>query len=522
MKKVIYSFLTLLLIISAGCKKDFFDINDNPNYPIEESLTPALILPKVLHETSKKMATSYDFAASWMGYWARSGTYGPSNPLENYDITSSYEKDEWVNGSTTVYSPTVSWYNILMDNSVMEKKAQETGATFYVGMSKVIKSIGFMYLVDEYNNVPYTDAFKGTEAISPKYDKGQDIYNDLLAQLDEAVKLFADAQLDANPGLSTADIMFGNGSTSAAAFTKQKLMWRKLANTQRLKLLLRQTELYGSTIPTAELAKITDDGSGFLLAGETASVQPGYSVNEFQQNPFYDTYKYNFTGDNADDFNRANNYLLYKYADNDDVRYQYVFSEAETPLAGNIYWGYDFGFVDTDPDQPKAVNSSDVAGPGLAKSPTQRQWLFTSVESLFLQAEAIQRGWIQGTAESAYRAAVTESFVWLEVENATTEAEQYLNSGSSIVNWGTATDKIRLIVMQKYLALPGINNFEAWVDYRRLGVPTDLPLSLSPSRNGRVIPVRLQYPLEEFSYNAANVAAEGTINPQTSKVFWDK
>jgi hypothetical protein len=30
------------------------------------------------------------------------------------------------------------------------------------------------------------------------------------------------------------------------------------------------------------------------------------------------------------------------------------------------------------------------------------------------------------------------------------------------------------------------------------------------------------YPQAEYNYNAANVGAEGTVNAQTGKVFWDK
>jgi hypothetical protein len=141
---------------------------------------------------------------------------------------------------------------------------------------------------------------------------------------------------------------------------------------------------------------------------------------------------------------------------------------------------------------------------------------------MFLQAEAVQRGWIAGDAKATYEAAVTESFKWLGVPSAATAAQEYLTNGGNISNWDAATNKIQLIVMQKYLALVGINNFEAWVDYRRVGVPTDLPLSMAPSRGGNGIPKRLLYPQAEYSYNAANVAQEGTINAQTTTVFWDK
>src|SRR5690606_7047567 len=267
MKNLKYSFLILLVFLAAGCKDSFFDINDNPNNPTDESMQPNLLLPSVLNATASKMATSYDYAAHWMGYWARSGSYGPSNPLENYDLTTTYEQDEWVNGNTTVTYPTVSWYDILMDAKVMERKAAEEGQTFYVAIAKVIRSIGFMYLVDQYNNVPYTQALNMEEYISPAYDNGQDIYNDLLLQLDEAASLFASADPLANPGIEAADIMF-HGDTQ---------MWRKLVNTQRLKLLIRQSEVFGATAPAEQLNAIQADGSGFLMSGETAEVNPGYA-----------------------------------------------------------------------------------------------------------------------------------------------------------------------------------------------------------------------------------------------------
>lgn len=505
MKKITYILFTVLLLFTVGCKKSFFDINQNPNSPTEESITPQILLPNILHQTAKKMAISYDFTAHWMGYWARSGTFGPSNPLENFNITTTYEKDEWVNGSNAEPDPTVSWYNILKDNDVMEKKALANGQTYYVAIAKIIKSIGYMYLVDCYNNVPYSESFKGADILTPKYDNGQDIYNDLILQLNEAVIILKNVDAANTTGIAQADIMFKGNA----------LKWRKLANTQHLKLLIRQSQIPGFT-PTSEIAKINADGSGFIMQGETASVNPGYSGAQFQQNPFYNAYLKDFNGGLIDNFNRANNYVLFKLEDNNDIRYEYYFSKAETPLGGNIYFGYDFGFVDPNPNNPKAVNSSNVAGPGLAKSPSQNQWLFTSVESMFLQAEATKRGWLSGSAQAKYEAAVKESFNWLGVVDASTEASNYL------ANAGLYQDNLNFIVTQKYLSLVGVNNFEAWVDYRRLGVPTDLPASLSPSLNGRSIPLRLLYPQEEYSYNSDNVNAQGTINAQTSKIFWDK
>ena len=503
MKKLSYLIIGLLTVSLVSCKKDFFDVNKNPNSPTTSSMTPELLLPRALHLTAARMSVSMDYAAHWTGYWARGGNFGPTNPQEDYAITNGYQEGQWS-----------GWYDLLFDVDQMEKKGISSNQPFYTGIAKVLKSVGFMYLVDQYNNVPYSKAFDLSNNILPPYDKGEVIYADLIKQLDEAVTLFKGinaGNLANNAGIATADIVYKGNAAN----------WIKFANTLRLKLLLRQSQVSGFN-GAAETAKIVANGGGFIGAGETANVQPTYVVDNGKQNPFWNAYKRLYTGAVADDYNRANNYVLGKFRNNNDIRYQYFFSAAATPVSGNTYYGYNFGEILPSSDPYKSINSSDVAGPGLAKSAGQAQWFFTSVESLFLQAEATQRGWLSGSAEAVYNAAVTESFTYLGVTNATATATTYLTSARPIVDWATATDKVNLIVMQKYLALTGINNFEAYVDYRRLGVPTDLPLSLAPGRSGRVIPKRLMYPTSEYQYNAAAVGAEGTINPQTSTVFWDK
>lgn len=508
MKKIIYSLLVLVLIIGTGCKKSFFDINQSPNDATDASITAEMICPRVEHIVGARMATSYDVMARWCGYWTRSGTYGPTQEEESYNITSNFQTTQWS-----------AWYNILTDVNIMEKKAKASGQGYYEGIAKTLKSIGFMYLVDMYGKVPYKEAFDLGNHILPAYDKGEDIYADLLVQLEEAAELFRTSSASASPNITSADVIFKGDAE----------MWRKLINTQKLKLLLRQAKVAGFSA-TAEIAKITADGSGFLGSGETAEVQPGYVQDLNKQNPFWNAYKLDYTGANdPDQYNSANNYVLNKMKGSSDVRYTYCFAKVKekssttTPPQLLDYYGYNYG-ENIANGAPKAVNASKVSGPGLAISPTQAQWLFTSTESLFLQAEAIARGWIAGDAKTAYEKAVTESFIWLGVTDAEVEASFYLDQDNSLVKWDAAASvdqKVSLIVMQKYLALVGVNNFEAWVDYRRLGVPSDLPMSMSPNRESRHVPYRLRYPQSEINYNAKNVTAAGDDDPQTVKIFWD-
>lgn len=500
MKRKILTYFFIMPLLFSACKDSFFDINTNPNKPSEEAIIPEYLMTSVIASTVKRSTVNFDFAAHWMGYWARGSSFGPSTPLENYDINSSYQAAHW---SGTIPSP--GWYDILMDNDIMEKKALETGEEFYVGVAKVVKSIGFMYMVDMYNNVPYSQAFDVVGYIAPKYDKGEDIYKNLLSELDEARSIFSKADLVIPTAAKNADIIF-QGNVDK---------WRKLVNTQALRLLIHQSEKI--TNPSDEIAKITKDGSGFLMSNETAWVNPGYSNDQYKINPMYIAFVRDQNGTLVDGFNRANNFLLSKYQDNNDIRYQYVFLEAVSPQGGLLWDGNDFGQLNE--EGKSSAHESIVMGKGLVSKPESPAWLITSVESLFLQAEAAHRSWIIGDAKKLYEQAVSESFNFLGVENATATAASYLTE--AIADWSSNANKLELIINQKYLALPGIANFEAWVDYRRLGYPHDVPLSKNASIGDRKIPLRLQYPQNEFSYNANNVKAEGVIDPQKDKIWWD-
>lgn len=519
MKKYIYLVTLFFGLIFIGCKKDSFDINTNPNQATETSITPDLVLPLALHNSGQLVGANYAVMARWMGAWTRGGDYGPNNEEETYTLTTGFGAGQFAN-----------WYNNLFDYNVIERKGLATGQNFYVAIAKTMKTIGFMNLVDLYNNVPYSKAFDLSNNILPAYDKGPAIYADLFKQLDQALVALNTITPNSDINIAKADIMFAGNVTK----------WKKFINTQRLRLVLRLVNT-GTTVitPATEMAKITSEG--YIGAGESAAVNPGYAkanntANISQQNPFWDAYKANVSGIEFDNFNRANNFVLNILKGTNDNRFQYYFDKATTPQAGNLWAGMPYGYPSI-AGLPSSLNTSGVGGPGLAKSPTQAQWIFTSVESLFLQAEAIQRGYIStGSAQTVFENGIRESFAYLVVPNAITEANTYIASGNMYVNYSGSANKIATIIKQKYLSMVGLNNFEAYADYRRIsggatggaGDDGDLYNFYLPAKSvnagavSKVIPKRFRYPQNEFNFNSANVGAEGNPDPQTSKIFWAK
>src|SRR5206468_3742813 len=75
----IFLFSSLVILALAGCKKDFLDINKNPNQAT--TATPELVFPAALANTSSRMNPASEpntWYNGWMGFWAISGSYAIS------------------------------------------------------------------------------------------------------------------------------------------------------------------------------------------------------------------------------------------------------------------------------------------------------------------------------------------------------------------------------------------------------------------------------------------------------------
>jgi hypothetical protein len=520
MKYIFKIFLMLLAVtpLLTGCD---LDVNEDPNRVTESTVSGDLIFPAAAHETGQRIASgNFTFLNNWIGYWSGSGTFAIDATETTYNITPNFGNALWQNH-----------YNTLFDLEQARSKSLASGDSVLAAASMILSARLWQDLVDIYGNIPYSEAFKYTTNPQPAYDKGQDVYADLLKKLDLAISYMGGKQKST---FATLDIV-NHGD---------KNKWIRFANTLKLRLLIRQSEVLGGA-PTAEIAKIQANG-GLLGAGETVAVNPGYTNATNKQSPFYANYGLTVNNAEAAPSVRANEYfvdLLEQYGDNREYGY---FDSAST---GGIVIPTVYGLTAGNPQTSSGI------GPGLANNAAQDQWIFTSVESLFLQAEAVARGWMPGDAEATYKAAVTESFVFLKIQYKgktkvtstkpvaqdsivapQVQAKYYLDSltdNSSIDNTavthystvagGSTTDKVKFIAFQKYLAMCGIAPLEAWSDLRRIGfdiIPEGY-LTANPGTISQTIPIRLLYPQNEYTTNATNANAQGTINQFTSKIFWD-
>jgi hypothetical protein len=534
MKKLIYitAFATVMVAGFSSCKKSAFDINRNPNQATDSTVSYDVILSAAQAGTGGLMATPWGFLQNWMGYWARSGTYAPNVIEETYQITTTFGTGIW-NGA----------FNNLYDYQIMQLKAREAGAVFYEGIARIMKAHNFQILVDVYGNVPYFEALKGNANPTPKYDNGADIYKDLLRQLDTAITLIKSPGNSEvlNIGIRTNDIIFGEKVTGS--IDAQKTRWVKFANTLKLRLLVHlmnggilsaQSTAAGFDI-TGEIAKITTEGSGYLAAGENVLVNPGYQTDK--PNPFYTTYKNTVTGTPTANniYYRANEWGIDYYSFNADPRRSRFYVASP-----NGYIGVKYGLP---PVTDNAAEELAAIGPALGSSATAAQPIMTASESLFLQAEAKQRGFNASASSAAVllNNAIQENFTFVGAG----DASSYIAGNATYpdvditampLGAGLPGGGLFTIISQKWFGLNGLNTLEVWTDWRRVhysaNVPTFVygtavgydpgpPLSVSPQSTATRIPVRLLYPQTEYNYNAPNVGSQGSINQFNNRIFWD-
>lgn len=497
-------------MVLMSCKKSFLDVNTDPNRVTDNNITPELLFPAAAEATGSTIVgaravdagakTNMQFLQSWIGYMAANGDFARDPTETSYNIDFTFNNTLWNKR-----------YDALFDLHQTEVKALAGADTVLAGAAIILSAKMWQELVDLFGNIPYSQAFHVSTTTRPAYDKAQDIYNALQLRLDTAIRYMG---LTASKKFTAAVDIVNKGNQTK---------WIKFANTLKLRLLIRQSEVSGFN-PSAEIAKIFPAGVvGVLGAGESVSVNPGYSNDVNKQNPFYANYGYTPTGVIAAPSENANAYILNILLSNNDPRAARFFTPVGSSFVGDVYGD--------DPGNIPAGNKSSYFGPGIVSSPTQDQWLMPSYESLFFLAEAVARGWVPGNAQTAYQNAVTESFVWLSPADTTaqTQANAYMSSNAS-ANWANAGTtplaKAKFIAFQKYIANTCIDPQESYSDQRRLNfLPASVNgvsyISKNPSKAANTLPLRVLYAQSEYTTNSVNVLKEGTINPFTTKLFWE-
>jgi hypothetical protein len=500
-----FSFLVFGLLWATACDEGFDEMNVNST--AATNINPVFMLNNASISASHPNAVlTYDMGIVQQLVSPNSGVLTGANfNQDNRDVTQQI----WQRHYRVVIRNLVDVINAT--------KSQAPRSNLY-NMARILKAYSFMILTDTYGDVPYSEAGIGyiSQVLSPKYDTQQSIYSDLIKELTEA-----GAALDASKAIETADVLYGGNVAQ----------WKKFANSLLLRAGMRlskidqslaqatvQKAIAGGVITTnADNAVIRHDANyvnelGRILNATEAS-------NFYLGAPFVDYLKAN------DDPRLSSIAVRYVGAASGPEQ---VASRANKDAASQV--GMPFGFDNntiSGPVKDKGLKSfydfSQIDRTRMSKvaSPT---FIVTASQSSLLIAEAIQRGWSTGSAETQFKNGVKAHLeqvgTWdagSVIPNATQDAfiaKIKLDAGKELEQINT-----------QYWVASFLNGPEAFANFRRSGFPKLTPNPFPGKATKGEFIRRHTYPNSEISVNGDKVkeaiARQGADDLDT-RVWWDK
>ncbi|OWW26664.1 hypothetical protein B4Q04_03000 [Zobellia sp. OII3] len=458
-----------------GCTDDFEEINSNPNAP--EAVSANLLTATATSEIVRTLTQE--------GY-SDGNTITQLMAKNNFP---GFGQFEW--GDQGLWN---FFYQILPEvNDILEiSRTEGTKNSTYEGIALSLRALCFANLTDLYNNVPYTEALVGKSegVFTPKYDDQETIYNGILADLAEA-----DAVLSKGQPIT--------GATGDVIYDGDASKWRKLANSLRLRYLLRISK---QRDVSAEMQAIVNDGNYITTNDDNATLTFSGTSNT-------DSWPES-TGriGGFDEKSLCTTGLEYLTRFN-DPRLDIWFDRN----SNGEYVGIPIGL-----NQDNARAYDDANSPSRLDvelfyfSRTEAEaFVIKSSEVYFILAEAAERGFISGDAETFYNEGIRQSMkYWGVTDDAVIDT--YLAQPSVAYN-----GSVELLMTQKTLALWNVD-YQGWFDYRRTGLPA-LEAGPDNENQGRY-PVRFLYPSSEQTLNEVNYkAAVESIGGDNinSKGWWE-
>lgn len=555
MNNILKFMLSLLTVFTLGsCTKDWLDINKNPNVP-----------------TTPELAQLLSFSELYMSNALSQGNFIGNN-LSGY-VHQLVSRETQNYGMGTQANNILNTWNylyryVLVDYDAIIANAEPEQNLIYAGIAKTLKAYAFSVMVDLWGDVPYTE-FNIPGLTAPKLDAGKDIYNALIALLEEAKADLENtgATNSTKPG---ADDFFYAGNTAK---------WVKANNTIKLKLLLqsRKAKTDITDWQTKFNSLIAEDK--FIASGEdfqfwyNAATNPsderhpayvdeyaGGQVTYYISPFFYEIMK-------GQTYNATDN----PFAGISDPRVPYYFFNqlaGDDPQNPHEYRNGDFMSIFFASAGPNSAHSNDASTTKIGIYPCGGKYddgsgvtitgfrqgsgaaphkFITYAALKFMLAELALAGETSGDAKTLLSDAIKEAITHVNTVAAkqantpaisSTDSDNFVDAILTKYDAADNAGKMRILITQKW-----IHNFfnpvDSYTDYRRTGYPalfdpahtqtpdygvnpkvTDNSAATVPLENIASFPRSLYYPTTSETNLNPNVTQK--TNLSTPFIFWDK
>lgn len=496
-----------VLLAVAACNKKFDKLGVNPNSP--ESVPASLALNGVEVSINQR---PWGLEQRWNQF-----------ACCNYNY---YGNQEYNWSGASLYFTTLK--NVIkMEEEALKSSGKDVNP--YAALGKFFRAYLFYEMTMRVGDLPMNDALKGVDVLTPKYNTQKEIFV-------QVIKWLEDANKDLAQLISSAD----NSLLGDFYYNNDLRKWQKLVNSFRLRVLIALSKKEADTdlAIKQDFAKIMANKSAYPVFADMEDNFKFTYVNPFNK---YPTNPDNF-GFDATRYNMSSTYLGLLTSIK-DPRTFVVADPAGSKLKAGILPSDHSAFVGASPAEDLADMSTKAgidngAGftPGSYSFYGRKRYYSTYTaentilvgypELCFNVAEAINRGWIAGDAESWYKKGIQASidfygvkegantFYYLKAGGKVAEGGDYIPYtvnfsfdtyyAQPVVKYAGGTDGLGQILKQKYLAFFQNSGYEAYYNYRRTGLP-DFAKGGPGTGNSGLIPQRFQYPGTERTTNGANL-----------------
>ena len=517
MKRKFLTYISLAVagaMISTSCTDDFAETNTDPT-----AYSPANYEPNYLLTASQLMYTgssdnAYEtwrgnliYASTMMqqlstviGYWAG----------DKYILNPDYASAYWDKAYPDQVKPVVELVQFTKDKEKYKNLHQ---------IGRIMRALILQRVTDLYGDVPYFDAGMGyySKNYFPVYDKQEDIYTDLLKEIEEATNA-----LDASADKPIGDMIYDGDIEK----------WKRFGNSLLLRTAMRLTKVD----PERAKQYVTK------VAGKTMQSNDDNAILQHDASGSWTTQNRNsivlLKGPENQNVKLSKAYVDF-LKNNDDPRLAVIavtnptFDPSGSATGGNadpdvqkgMPNGYDLGGVRPITAAPGYTTVGDYSSlsPSLL-SLAGPSFILTYAESELLLADAAQRWGVGGDAETHYnngvKAGITYFSQYPNVGDLDAAADDYLAAHPY-----NAANGLEMINTQ-FWAATLLNGYEAWFNWRRTGLPNLTPVNYPGNATSGNIPRRFPYPVSEannnpINYKAAHDAVPGGDN-LSGRVWWDK
>jgi hypothetical protein len=557
-QRFLYMTIAALGLVGLGSCSDFDDMNVDPEHLSGGNLNYNLLFTGAQVQA---LGSDYDVWRNGMIYCSTMIQHTTSvGWIWNYcfyDYSNGYNAAFW-----DIYSSD-NRGAIREITTIANKWEGEAGFENDYQIARILKAYMFHRMTDLYGDIPYSEVGRLDEGIGyPKYDKQQDIYNDLLKELDAAQAAISGS----GSQLGSADLYYGGDASK----------WKKFANSLMLRVAMRLSKVDENTAKTYA-AKALANGVFASVDDNAMLIHTDGAVTDDSAEPYAkilshedrDTYFISetflnilrgATGDADDDPRIALICTLCETAPGEDYNSGAFDRGDPTPSKQK---GLPVGYVrcnsstnpnPSDPDGMRnLVNApnppTNPAAYSLEYSLPNRYtyaepakgvtMIVTHAETQLLLAEAAVRGWVSGQAKDYYEAGVKAAMEQFKFYAGATElVSQYLTTTAIdaylAANSFDASNALEQINTQYYITT-FCDEYEAFANWRRSGYPVLQPVINSTYQGSRgaitahsidAIPRRFCYPTSEAQSNPKNYAEAvkrlSNGDRMNSRVWWDK